>query len=166
MMPGRQTQKIIVHIHHKYEKKVNFFWAHLPWVSMTRLFSMLFHDCGTLAFVYWELVRSVNHSVVPTDIPGTSKTVNVTPISQMANPNFIRQMTGGSELSDRQKQQIQDQQKVGRSSRIRGQGWGWVAELSTLHQVQQGSHGTWKSLNSREFHLLKNKALKAWNFIY
>ena len=29
----------------------------------------------------------------------------------------------------------------------------------------QGSYGAWKSLSSMEFHLLKIKALKAWNFI-
>ena len=29
----------------------------------------------------------------------------------------------------------------------------------------QGSYAAWKSLNSMEFHLLKIKALKAWNLI-
>ena len=32
-------------------------------------------------------------------------------------------------------------------------------------RVEQGSYGAWKSLNSMEFHLLKIKALKAWNFV-
>ena len=30
---------------------------------------------------------------------------------------------------------------------------------------RQGSYAAWKSLNSMEFHLLKIKALKAWNSI-
>ena len=34
-----------------------------------------------------------------------------------------------------------------------------------LRQYNQGSYGAWKSLNSMEFHLLKIKALEAWNFI-
>ncbi|KAI0232294.1 SURP and G-patch domain-containing protein 1 [Lamellibrachia satsuma] len=46
------------------------------------------------------------------DIPGTGKTINITPLSQMQNPAFARQMTGGSELSDEHKKQIQDQQKM------------------------------------------------------
>ena len=54
-----------------------------------------------------------NHCVFPADIPGTGKTINITPLSQMQNPAFARQMTGGSELSDEHKKQIQDQQKVG-----------------------------------------------------
>ena len=31
--------------------------------------------------------------------------------------------------------------------------------------LNQGSYAAWKSLNSMEFHLLKIKALKAWNLI-
>ena len=32
-------------------------------------------------------------------------------------------------------------------------------------KYHQGSYAAWKSLNSMEFHLLKIKALKAWNLI-
>ena len=39
------------------------------------------------------------------------------------------------------------------------------AEFGKLGNGEQGSYGAWKSLNSMEFHLLKIKALKAWNFI-
>ena len=45
------------------------------------------------------------------------------------------------------------------------------AEKSCLPQcggacfLSQGSYAAWKSLNSMEFHLLKIKALKAWNLI-
>lgn len=46
------------------------------------------------------------------DIPGTGKTINITPLSQMQTPAFARQMTGGSELSDEHKRQIQEQQKM------------------------------------------------------
>ena len=35
----------------------------------------------------------------------------------------------------------------------------------TLTLLYQGSYAAWKSLNSMEFHLLKIKALKAWNLI-
>ena len=37
--------------------------------------------------------------------------------------------------------------------------------LASVESSLQGSYGAWKSLNSMEFHLLKIKALKAWNFI-
>ena len=47
--------------------------------------------------------------------------------------------------------------------------YAYLAESQLLQEEQsgfrQGSYGAWKSLNSMEFHLLKIKALKAWNFI-